>query len=615
LTDYFSSNLALLEKRQPAVVAILRQSLRPEAVAVFPSRRSAPTASCKNQQGQDIYLHSRSDPMLEARQQVAKIDCVGVNYFILLGFGLGYGLEALLERPGSADLHYFVVEADPAILAAAFSARDLSPLLKLPHLYFAHPAAGPALAAQWNSFFDPVDAQKSSYVLHPPSLSIQPSVYKSAVDLIQSQIFQVFTDINTLVARSQVFLDNFIENLQAARRAPGILIFKNAFAGKPAVLVSAGPSLDKNIGDLTGAKGNAVIIAADTSVKPLLSIGVEPHFIVTGDPSLANYLHIQGAKLENAVIIAEATAHPGVFREFPGRIGSCIYENSSLRSLSMLLGDKGSLRAWGSVATMAMDLALHLGCSPVIFMGQDLAHSGGRLYCSGVYFEENWYAGIASPEEYDRRSRELRAGRKEILMEDIFGKPIETTDKLASYWNWIAKEIASHPHVHFINATEGGILRDKVSILSLREALWKYGVPGLNPRAAIREIWQKALQTPIIPICEPLGILKSESMFVEESLEQGFQICRDCSLGQNRDLLGRLEQAKEQIYEAVHLAGLIDSFNQMGNLNFLRAKSKLGKSLDNHGSTEDAAECYREYFESVRSALGVISQAIAKIPS
>lgn len=48
--------------------------------------------------------------------------------------------------------------------------------------------------------------------------------------------------------------------------------------------------------------------------------------------------------------------------------------------------------------------------------------------------------------------------------EDIFGRPVESTDKLTVYWNWMLKEIQKNRGVHFINATEGGILRGNLEI-------------------------------------------------------------------------------------------------------------------------------------------------------
>src|SRR5512145_3078123 len=137
--------------------------------------------------------------------------------------------------------------------------------------------------------------------------------------MIQSQIFQTFTDINTLVGKAEIFLDNFVKNLLKAARAPGIAKFAGKFSGIPAVIVSAGPSLDKNIHELRGWEQNALILSTDTALKPLLAAGIEPHFVLTGDPSPVNYRHIQGAQAPHSFLVAEATAYPAVFGEFEGR--------------------------------------------------------------------------------------------------------------------------------------------------------------------------------------------------------------------------------------------------------------------------------------------------------
>ena len=43
-----------------------------------------------------------------------------------------------------------------------------------------------------------------------------------------------------------------------------------------------------------------------------------------------------------------------------------------------------TLRAWGSVISSAFDLALRLGCNPIVFAGLDLAYTGMRPYCRGT---------------------------------------------------------------------------------------------------------------------------------------------------------------------------------------------------------------------------------------
>lgn len=51
----------------------------------------------------------------------------------------------------------------------------------------------------------------------------------------------------------------------------------------PTIVVSAGPSLNKNIMDLKKAVGKACIIATDTAMKPLLNAGIIPNLFVIID--------------------------------------------------------------------------------------------------------------------------------------------------------------------------------------------------------------------------------------------------------------------------------------------------------------------------------------------
>lgn len=604
--NHLESNLGLLSRRQPELALRLRETSSPVEIFISPSGLASARIS---RDSSILPLHSRYDPMKEARQALRRHDISGADYFIFLGFGLGYLLDAVLE--GCADhhsSHYFVVESNLGVLRASFEARDLASMLSLPHLHFAWPSAGAELAEQWRSFFDPVCAQKSVYLTHPPSAALDPEGYKAAVEIIQSQTFQTFTDINTLVAKSRDFLNNFVENLPKAVRAPGVAGFAGAFSQLPAVIVSAGPSLDKNIHELRGWDDRVLILSTDTALKPLLAAGVEPHFVLTGDPSHLNYLHLKGARAEASLLVVETTSHPDAFNDFEGRTVACVFENSSLGSLSALLGTKGTLRAWGSVATMALDFALLAGCNPIIFVGQDLAHTDGRIYCSGLHFDDEWFAGVVDPEGWQARLKELRAARRTVTVEDIFGRPVESTDKLTAYWNWILKALHEHPEVRFVNATEGGILKG-IEIMSLKEALYRYCGAGLDLRSRIRNAFDQAGDSNRQSTSPAMATLMRELAAIEEALDRGVQLCES---GGDLQLLERLESTRSAISGNPHLASLIDSFNQMGNVMFLRKRQDLQQQRSTKPTSEIRA-VYLEYFRSIREAMNTIGSALKSI--
>jgi hypothetical protein len=614
LEDFFEKNLILLARRQPQLAQLLRE-IPAGPIELFASAKGLVTARFMRANTAPIPLHSRYDPMQEARQALKKIDIQGADYFVLLGFGLGYNLDALIELVSAEDTHYFVVESDLGILKAALQARDLGVILSLPHICFAWPPTGVELARQWAAFFDPVHAQGNVFITHVPALVVNPDLFKSAAQTIQSQTFQIFTDINTLVNRSQVFLDNFVENFPKAVASPGVCAFGQKFAGIPAIIVSAGPSLDRNIHELQGCEERALILSTDTALKPLLAVGIAPHFVLTGDPGYENYLHLKGSGGGASLLVAETTAYPLCFQEFAGRIITCSYQDSSLGALSLLLGKKGTVRAWGSVATMALDFALLLGCNPVIFVGQDLAHSDGRTYCSGLHWEETCFAHVSDPDAWQKRWAELRAGKTTVTMLDIFGRPVETTDKLASYWTWFNREIQLHPDIRFVNATEGGILRDGVEVMSLREALYRFCSEDRGFCRRVQSIFNQALETEPEPIESTLAILQRESSLIRVILRGGMDLCESRSHLAPEHLLKQLEDLKDSIYTHEHLAPLLDRFNQMGNVAFLREQKRFKRALADSTAQSTIRDSYERYFDSVLQALTKIESATARISS
>ncbi len=608
--SHLEANLQVLAQRQPELASYLR-SLQVEKVEVHPAAGGLPTATYKTPNQRDINLHSRYDPLREARARLGEYSLATADYVILLGFGLGYLMDVLFELENSRTRKYFIVESDAEILRAAFEARDLTTFLSIPALHFAWPVTETDVARQWQAFLDPVHAQQSVYVMHPPSLEINPQFFKGAAKAIQSQTLQTFVDINTLISRAGEFLDNFVRNIRPALDSPGVAHFAGKFRKIPGVLVSAGPSLDKNVHELRHFQDRLLILSTDTALKPLLRAGVEPHFILTGDPAEINYRHIQGAPAKSAYLVAEATTYPASFGEFPGRTIACTYEGSALGNLCKLLDEKGTLRAWGSVSTMVLDFALLLGCDPIIFVGQDLAYSDGKTYCSGVYFIEEYFRDVSDPEDRQRRWDNLRAAAKTVMAEDIFGRPVETTDRLAAYWNWIVKHLALHPHVTFVNATEGGILKENVLVMSLLEALHRYCGRDVPIRQRIDGEYARASKSRTRPIGPLLEQFNKESHEIQRLIAHGKALCESCTGENPEEIRRRLETVTQDIYANTQLRTLIDAFNQMGNISFLR-NIEAFKQLQIANASK-IQRIYADYFDSVAAAMAKIDDALLKI--
>jgi hypothetical protein len=76
-------------------------------------------------------------------------------------------------------------------------------------------------------------------------------------------------------------LKNSFINIEVLSSSPGVRQLDGQYRGKPAILVAAGPSLDKNIDLLSEAKGKALIMSSDTTFPVLLKKGIIPDLVVT----------------------------------------------------------------------------------------------------------------------------------------------------------------------------------------------------------------------------------------------------------------------------------------------------------------------------------------------
>lgn len=98
---------------------------------ITPARNGNPTVKCGG-----AFLHSSYDPVREARETVARLDWKPGRPVIVLGFGLGYHVEALLERArqsgSTPEIH--VIEWNEDLFRMAREARDLSATLSDTHV-------------------------------------------------------------------------------------------------------------------------------------------------------------------------------------------------------------------------------------------------------------------------------------------------------------------------------------------------------------------------------------------------------------------------------------------------------------------------------------------------
>ena len=255
---------------------------------------------------------------------------------------------------------------------------------------------------------------------------------------------------------------------------PGIRGIKNKLAGKPALIVSAGPSLDKNIALLKNAAGKALIISVDTALTPLMQAGIQPDFVVAIDPNFStNKAFHQSMNGIKPCLVFDPCVPASVPNGFKNKL-MLDSDVSISQWIAKYYEEKGSLGKSFSVAHTAFLFAQHLGCRPIIFTGQDFSFHSKRLHCSGSMHSQAHMDLIDSSQTRntveDKRLKSFASSLENA--KDLFGQDTQTTLALATYKHCFTENIQNPAHV--FNATEGGVPIEGVSNLSLRELLMRY---------------------------------------------------------------------------------------------------------------------------------------------
>ncbi|MGN6504929.1 MAG: motility associated factor glycosyltransferase family protein, partial [Tepidisphaeraceae bacterium] len=464
----FVENMAALWAVDPGLAALVDAVSDEDALAIEPSRAGPMTAAVSAQGRSAIYLHSRYDPVAEAVKQTARIapDCLQV---FVLGLGLGHHVAAIRQRCSQATL--WVLEPDARILRAAFETADLSHAIGERKIRFIHSINKSALFIEWMGHLAAMSAGHSRFE-HPPSLQLHPDFFEQARGLLDEFLAYGKTTINTLLINSKRTCENLARNVPWYVASPGVGRLRNAMAGKPAIVVSAGPSLRKNKHLLKQAAGHAVIICVQTAFQQLVDLGIEPQFVTSleyHDICTQFFQHIP--RSVRTELVAEPKATPKIFELNPGPV-SLLGNDFVERLLREMQLNRPRLNAGATVAHLAFYLAEFLGCDPVIFIGQDLGFSDGLAYAPGTSYDDLWRPELGRYNTVEMLQWQRIVRDRHILrrIPDHLGRPMYTEERLYTYLQQFERDFAKSGRT-IIDATEGGAAKQGARSMTLQDAL------------------------------------------------------------------------------------------------------------------------------------------------
>lgn len=527
--EIFNRNLTAL-KRHPATFHLVNgfaPRFSPEKYQIEGAKNGQPTLILREEGASPLTFHSRYNPEVEAEKQVAA-GYDGQTHILLLGFGLGYMAEQILKqcktRVGGAQL--FVVEPDPAVFIAAMHARDISSLLADSRIALCVGMNPDEIGDFWNANLDWTVLERLAIIDHPPEKARFNAYFERVVEKIRYLCNRSKGNLVTLMHSGFEFHSNYFANLAAGFSLPGVERLFGRFKNVPAIIVAAGPSLDRNMHLLCDIKGKFPIVAVDTALRQLVANGIKPDIVCAADPSYENSLDFVGVENETDVVLAiEPMTHPDIFNSFKGPKMLMTF-GGGLHSICKDLREPvGTLVCWGSIATTVFDLVRNMGCEPIVFIGLDLSFQDGRLHARGSYSDDILFEKIHPFTSIEHESADYinTRGRYKLVRQD--GKILYTDENMKLYRDWFEDQFRQ-TSAKIINATEGGVVDKYVEIMPLAAVIEKYADCAVPVRSIINEALSRPVQADIQALCERLKIYRKLIRRNESDARKAVSVCR-----------------------------------------------------------------------------------------
>jgi hypothetical protein len=441
--SFFEMNLNYFVDKIPGLQAFLERADR-AALKMMNSRKGPWTAEVNG-----VLVQSRYNPEKEV-SHLSKRHSGSLHLHI--GLGLGYALKAD-SRGNQTD--FLVFEPDPTVLLAAFEV---------------HPVSQWVQEKQACLFIDRtvfLEALKENAAMTGHVLTYvcpyHKKVWAETVTMTLTQIRDIKASLSfekqTHINRSRQVLMSTLSSLSYALDARPFQTDSASSSlvglcrGMPMVIVSPGPSLEKNLADLIPYRRKVRIMALARSVPVLKRFGIEPDFLVHIEFQDFISLIEHSTNLAETIFLLPYQCHFRYF-QFPARAHYVYYSAYNLMlkwfQIQGVLPRQSPVPTGGSVAHDALGLALVMGASPVVLIGQDLA---------------------LGPDQ-SNFSQNIKNDLKPLA--GYFGGTVPSPGNYRQFHRWF-EEFAETARVEYpaqmlLNCTEGGSFIEGFERRSLRDA-------------------------------------------------------------------------------------------------------------------------------------------------
>lgn len=490
----YENNQSILKKNHPAAWACISMDKKESSTGaelVF-TKTNKPNILVKNSENERISIHDAENPGSESESFLSMVEKDSTGIVLIFGMGLGYlALNLLKQRKKLQKVIIF--ELNIEFFRLAMEHMDLAEILDDRRVILSI-----GKPENIEDILKPVGRTLMLEDIHTHKFVSCFHINEDYTDLA-SDVFNIVSSYNiqgaTHSIHGKTFIENRLRHLTSMHHNNKLEDLAGKFKGLPALIIAAGPSLDKNIEEIHRAVGKAVIISVDTALPALFNHGIKPDFVTSidySDPTYEKIADIAANPLARQInLICTSWVACTVTKIFPARTIFWAFGGNALEQwINSSLGGTMAIDGAGTVAHLNFISAKTLGCDPVIFVGQDLAYSYSKEHASDVVF-----TGTENIEK--------------ILIDAVWIKGINepqvpTTRTMHGY-RILFEQWIRNSEGRIINATEGGAWIEGAEHMPLSRAIDLYcsnrvhleiefGRTMIDPYPAMVSILKKAIE-------------------------------------------------------------------------------------------------------------------------
>ena len=402
---------------------------------------------------------------------------------------------------------------------------------------------------------------------------------------------------------------------------------QDRFIGIPLVIISPGPSLDKNVHLLKQLKGKALLMAPAQTALALSRAGVVPDVIVVADPLDFIYV-MDGFPMEHVdALLLGVACHPTFYERYQGKIITFNVNAGIDTWISEIFNDTIRIGSGGSVSTAIFTMGLYLKCNPIVLVGQDLAWANGKQYASnaadgqmlvnlnqesGTFVYQNESLGYENCKEKSGLNGQLDGGEI-VMVPAYYGGLVQTKRDyamfLAEFENHAEIEKTKNNPTRLLNCTEGGAFIRGFEHIPLCDFISEFGGTDHSFSDIFKGIHAA------VEVVQRRKLLSQRLQLAKVALEKSYELALRCAKTATQVQRGtakivKLTKIESQLVKAIQGSSFIALANQAEISNAIQL-GVHAKSIEQ--SLSASGILYKLVIREAPNILPMVDEALLKL--